>query len=281
MLLASKEIGFVEAAVGFLFSGYARWDAQYFLHVATVGYTHENCLAFFPLFPVLTKAVALLLGGLVPVFTNSWLLALLGAWIVSNAAFTVAALELYKLTLKVTGDGRFSLLVFQVFCIAPATIFFTAPYSESLFCMLSFACLNSSISGNFIEAGLLAGLSAATRSNGLLNGGLLACFWLSHFILKGCHLILKSATVLFTSLALSIIPFIAYQWYAYSAFCTPHSVDIPEAVERELVARGLVMRGSGQPAWCHNTLPLSYTSVQSQYWNVGLFHYFELKQVRL
>lgn len=59
--------------------------------------------------------------------------------------------------------------------------------------------------------------------------------------------------------AVGVAPFIFHQYNAYASFCS-ESAQAPRP-------------------WCHDRLPLVYTFVQSEYWNVGLFRYWTPQQL--
>lgn len=44
--------------INLFFEGLSRWDAQHYLYIARFGYTKEDCLAFFPLFPLTLRILA-------------------------------------------------------------------------------------------------------------------------------------------------------------------------------------------------------------------------------
>ena len=160
--------------VDFLLGGYARWDGQYFLHISTLGYTHENCLAFFPAYPILLRLPSRCISLLSFNHINDWNATLASSILVNTICFLVAAKFLYLITVKLFGSTNFAFQTLKLFSISPATIFFLAPYSESFFCALTFSDIYYCMEYSFLVAGTIFSASGLARSNGLVNIG----FWL-------------------------------------------------------------------------------------------------------
>ena len=148
----------------------ARWDSVWYLRIADSGYGDSAPrAAFFPLYPLLVRGVATVLGG-------SHGALLVAAYLVSLAAFLGALTLLYRLTELELGRrlARPTLLLLAVF---PAAVFFGAPYSESLFLLLAVGAFYAARTGRWAWAGACAGLASATRSAGLLLLLPLALIW--------------------------------------------------------------------------------------------------------
>lgn len=141
-----------------LFTAWERWDALWFLQIATRGYAAGDfSAAFFPLYPLLIRWVSPLLGG--HPFAASLL--------ISNAAYLGALTVAYELTRGEYGHGfaRKTVLYMAVF---PTAYFFVAPYSESLFTLLAAGSLLAARRRRWEIAGVLGALAAATRSIGIV-----------------------------------------------------------------------------------------------------------------
>jgi mannosyltransferase PIG-V len=148
----------------------ARWDSAWYLRIADSGYGNSvPRAAFFPLYPLLIRGVATVLGG-----SNGALL--VAAYLVSLTAFLGALTLLYRLTELELGRrlARPTLLLLAVF---PAAVYFGAPYSESLFLLLAVGAFYAARTGRWAWAGACAGLASATRSAGLLLLLPLALIW--------------------------------------------------------------------------------------------------------
>jgi hypothetical protein len=150
----------------------ARWDSVWYLRVADSGYGDSAPrAAFFPLYPLLVRAVATPLGG-------SKGALLIAAYLVSLAAFLGALVLLFRLTELELGR-RLARPVLLLLALFPAALYFGAPYSESLFLLLAVGAFYAARTRHWAWAGACAGLASGTRSAGLLLLIPLALIWWS------------------------------------------------------------------------------------------------------
>ena len=104
---------------------WVHWDARHFLEVATFGYTDPatdpNAPAFFPLYPLLIRA----LDGIgVPAVAAAMIIATVATWAACTFVFLLADDDVGP------GAGRRAISYLLLF---PTAVFLIAPYSEALF----------------------------------------------------------------------------------------------------------------------------------------------------
>jgi Mannosyltransferase (PIG-V) len=140
----------------------ARWDAVWFLSIAGEGYDGADSPrhAFFPLYPLLARGLGELGGG------GSGAI-LLAAYAVALAAFLAALALLYRLTELELGR-RAAWPALLLLCVFPASLYFGAPYSESLFLLCSVGAFYAARRDRWAWAGIAAAGASATRSAGVL-----------------------------------------------------------------------------------------------------------------
>jgi hypothetical protein len=141
-----------------LVTAWERFDALWFLRVATGGYVDgDGSAAFFPLYPMLIRGLSPVLGGH----------PLAAALLISHAAFFGALVVFYMLTESEYDEAtaRRAVLYLAVF---PTSFFFVSPYSESLFLLLAVSSLAAARRGRWAVAGVAGALASATRSVGVL-----------------------------------------------------------------------------------------------------------------
>lgn len=137
---------------------WASWDGDYYLRIALNGYSYHGAeLAFFPLYPLLTRLIA---------FGNSALLTWSGL-LISNSAFVLAALILWRQVSKDFNESIAwgTLISYVVF---PTSLFFSAIYSEGLFLLFSVLVYWFSARRSYVFAGVFVSLASLTRATGLL-----------------------------------------------------------------------------------------------------------------
>lgn len=308
---SDKEWSSFDDFVKYLFGGLLRWDAQYFIHIALYGYTYENCLAFFPLYPMSIKVLAACLHYPLEGFISHYSTFVLSSVVVNFIIFILSASVLHKLSLQVLRSEQLAYKAAILYCVNPASIFFVAPYSETLFACLTFCgmlkCGNGSTNNFSVGCGLPFGLGAIQRSNGILNLGFIFHEKLKHFfkfvmpdiMAKARHLdsfllapLLLIAPVIYLisligEILLSVTPFVMFQGYGYYKFCMVPDHNLPEFIVSYAEINGLRLPGTAslkpvmdhKEHWCNSSVPLAYSYIQDHYWNVGFLRYYQWKQI--
>ena len=284
-----------DQAASIAFEGYKRWDGVYLLHIAEHGYTYENCLAFFPLFPLIVQLTAdSILFPLQYVMSISSVL-LVSASILNFWFFIQAAKVFYRLSVCVLKDETLAFKAAQLFCINPASIFFSACYTESLYCVLTLNGMLQFERRNFMISAFFFALSGATRSNGLVNLGFLLYAMGIQFLkqIKTGFEDSKTKRIGLTSIFMSTVapsifytvlcslPYLIFQFYAYSVFCNPDAseTDLKAHILTYGNEKGYKMAHTGLSPYCYSLLPFSYSYVQKNHWGVGFLMYYEYKQI--
>ncbi len=265
--------------------GLVRWDAHQHLQIADVGYAYEHHLAFFPLYPLAVKSVAgaahWALGDS-GVVSRPSLLKLSAAY-VNLVAFVAAADILYSLSRRVLKDEALAYRACLLFCLNPASVFFSAPYPEALFSCAAFAAMLAveARGPGGLAASLLLAAASGVRADGIANA-----LFVVHHSMKT----VATKTILFVrakkknsagnkgakgqtsttapkrpasdtvsdiatsailpgavSLVSAAAPLLAFQWFAYRTFCEAEEGDLqqfPHEVEERAREAGFVMPGA-------------------------------------
>lgn len=164
-VLTATQIAPASATGAPLLSYLCRFDCAWYLSVAQHGYsTIESAdqpgatnLGFYPLFPMLVRVIATLLGT--DVFHT--------AVAVTNVCFYVALVYVYRYARLLNLDHTAALLSAALLCVLPQSIAFSAVYSESPFLLLLVVAMFYLRRESYLIAGIAAALLSATRANGI------------------------------------------------------------------------------------------------------------------
>ncbi|WSJ91146.1 hypothetical protein OG430_19630 [Streptomyces sp. NBC_01304] len=139
------------------------WDANWYLGIADSGYTHElgteydtNNLAFFPLYPVLVKAVAAFTPGS---------RASVGV-VIAVVCSLVAAWGIFAVGDRLYGR-RVGVVLAVLWGALPVGLVQWMGYTESLFTAVAAWSLYAVLTGRWLWAGSLAAASGLTRPTGI------------------------------------------------------------------------------------------------------------------
>ncbi len=139
---------------------FARWDSGWYLTIAENGYRPDSPeREFFPLYPLLTRAISRSLG--VPMLWTGLL--------VSIAAFIGSGLLLYR-WIRIDHEHDVALRAITWMYFSPMSFFFVAYYAEPLFLLLSIASVFLARRGRFVASGIAIALAGATRGPAVALG---------------------------------------------------------------------------------------------------------------
>jgi Gpi18-like mannosyltransferase len=287
------------------FAAFTKWDAAWFLSIAERGYPQapwrqpadtsaaeeggadiesyeEQTHAFFPFYPWITSLLARRITESSPNWSCSEAL-VASAVIASNVAFVASAAAFFSLSAQLLQDEQQALWASWAYVINPASLFFSAAYTESTFALFTFLALavlakakaagrsRCATSACTWGAALLLAGSTACRSNGAFTGMVFGLVKL-HWMLKDLNaqsgtvskvlMMISSLVSTILQCTLIILPSVLFQWYAYRKFC-----------------EGALALYLQQHAWCTMTVPSIYTWIQSKYWGVGFLRYYRWQNI--
>jgi Gpi18-like mannosyltransferase len=148
---------------GPLFDAFSRWDGFRYMAIAANGYpvSDPSSTAFFPLYPILARSLAVLTGSAQGPGLE------VAALIVSNVALLAAVAALIALCRLDFGAGVASRASWYLL-LFPTSFFLSAIYAESLFLALSLGAMLCARRDRWLLAGALGGLAALTRPFGFV-----------------------------------------------------------------------------------------------------------------
>ena len=163
-----------DGAAGLLLGPWQRFDALHYTRIAAQGYAHEEDSVFPPLYPLLMRV----LGGL---FGGSHAAYLAAGILISNVALLGLLILLHTVGSSMVGEENAARLLVY-FALFPTAFFLFAPYTESLFLLLTLGALWLAFKYHkFERAGILGLLAALTRLTGwVLVVPLAYHFWQRH-----------------------------------------------------------------------------------------------------
>ena len=139
-----------------LWQSWYRWDSVHYSYLAMHGYTDWWRTVFFPLFPLLERYVALVVGD-----------PFIAGLVISNVAGLGMLIVLYRLV-EEDFDSERAYRTTLYLSVFPTAFFFAAAYTESLFLLLALLSFYYMRQGSWWLAGVFGFFATLTRSTGLL-----------------------------------------------------------------------------------------------------------------
>lgn len=236
------------------------WDCGLYMSIVTQGYEAQPgwgpdgdaaSWAFFPLFPLLARLVSQL----------STLGPIVSAVLVANLCFLAGLVVLHRVARKVA-DAATARFVVLAFAFSPLALYFSVPYTESLYFLLMVTAMYCASTGRWLAAGAAAAALSATRNLGVFVALSLAVLGLQQFGWRRLVRLAAGTERFYVALALAPLGLFAFMLFLY------HRVGDALAFKNVQVAWG------GTPGNPLNTL------AQAWRWG-GVYEYYCMACVAL
>lgn len=140
---------------------FCQWDAPHYIGIAENGYVNEGDarlhIVFYPLFPFLIRLINALTGD-----------SLVSAGIIANVCLIAGGVFLY-LVCDETYGGKEARNAVLLFMFSMGSVFYSVPYTESLFFLLTIACVYFARKRRFWLSLILGSLCSLTRLPGAIT----------------------------------------------------------------------------------------------------------------
>ncbi len=139
-----------------MFGPVDRWDAAFYLSIATHSYHPGPVSAFFPFYPITIAGLNVVLGS-----------ALVSGIAISLVSLGVALYLMHRLVTLELGASHAHTAVLAL-AFFPTSLFFSAVYPEALLLALSIGAVYAARTGRWAWAGVLGACASATHNAGVL-----------------------------------------------------------------------------------------------------------------
>lgn len=162
-------------------TGLSRWDAAWYESIWRDGYSYDVSntrkynVNFFPAYPLTVRAILAATGN-----TDNLGWHFLYAEILSNALFLAGLLLFYRLALALGETRKIALLGTLIAAFQPASVFFSAPYTESMCFFLVAATLLAAKNRHWALAGVCGMICSGTRVTGAALAPAVGLMWLAN-----------------------------------------------------------------------------------------------------
>lgn len=140
-----------------LIENFTRWDAEWYMNIASMGYYSSDSSAFFPLYPYSIRGLSLLTG----------LSYRISGLLIASAAFLAALYILLRL-LSIDFSQKVAVRTVLLMVLFPTSFYFSAIYTESLFLFWTVGCFYLARKGNWWWAGIFGFFASLTRNTGII-----------------------------------------------------------------------------------------------------------------